>query len=213
MTIFRRFLCAAAAALVGACGASTANQSAPVVQPGAPGEASRVIDASTATALPQPADSAADVAFMQGMIGHHAQAIEMTDLLETRSASDAMKKLAARIEVSQADEIRMMQEWLRQRNAPVPNEHAHHAGGALMPGMLTAEQMGRLAAASGPAFDRLFLEFMISHHQGALVMVRELFAKPGAAQNAEIFAFATDVVADQRMEITRMTAMLKELER
>ena len=149
---------------------------------------------------------------MQGMIGHHSQALDMTTLLETRTGSADMRKLAKRIEVSQADEIKMMQEWLTARAQPLPDPHAHHThGAALMPGMLTADEMARLAAAKGPAFDRLFLEFMIKHHDGALEMVRELFASPGAGQESEIYAFASDVDADQRMEIERMRAMLKEL--
>jgi uncharacterized protein (DUF305 family) len=159
----------------------------------------------------------ADVRFMQGMIGHHAQAIEMVELLRTRTSSDDMRKLALRIAVSQEDEIKMMQEWLQNRGQKLPDPHAHHAAGAhLMPGMLTADEMARLAAAKGPEFDRLFLEFMIKHHAGALTMVQELFSTAGAGQDSEIFAFASDVDADQRMEIERMGAMLatiKELER
>lgn len=151
---------------------------------------------------------------MQGMIGHHAQAVEMTTLLSSRTNSDEMRMLGQRIEVSQTDEIKMMQEWLKDRRQEVPSEHAHHAHGAkLMPGMLTAEEMARLAAAKGPEFDRLFLEFMIKHHHGALVMVQELFSTRGAGQESEIFAFASDVDADQRMEIDRMGAMLKELQK
>jgi len=183
---------------------------APIVQPGAPGQASRVVgaDAAAAAQAELPRFTGADVKFMQGMIGHHAQALEMTELLKSRSRSDDMRKLALRIEVSQADEIKMMQDWLQQRGVARPDPHAHHKPGAhLMPGMLTAEEMTRLAAASGAEFDRLFLEFMIKHHDGALVMVTELFATPGAGQEAEIFAFASDVDADQRMEIDRMHAM------
>jgi uncharacterized protein (DUF305 family) len=116
---------------------------------------------------------------MQGMIGHHAQALEMTALLQSRTASDDMRKLAQRIEVSQSDEIKMMQHWLEARGQPVPDPHAHHAhGAALMPGMLTPEEMARLANAKGDAFDRLFLQFMIKHHEGALTMVKDLFATP-----------------------------------
>jgi uncharacterized protein (DUF305 family) len=125
-----------------------------------------------------------------------------------------MRLLARRIEISQADEIEMMREWLAGRGEAVPGAHDHHAHAAtLMPGMLTPEEMGRLAAAAGVEFDRLFLEFMIKHHGGALVMVEELFAQPGAGQEPEIFAFASDVDADQRMEIERMAAMLKELQK
>ena len=151
----------------------------------------------------------ADVRFMQGMIGHHAQALEMTALVPSHSSSDAIRKLAQRIELSQADEIKMMQDWLTRRGQQVPDPHAHHAPGAtLMPGMLTAEEMARLGEAKGPAFDRLFLEFMIKHHEGALTMVKDLFAQPGAGQESDVFAFASDVDADQRMEIDRMRAAL-----
>jgi uncharacterized protein (DUF305 family) len=182
-----------------------------IVQPGAPGEASRVITRDQAIDVSRVQHTAADVRFMQGMIGHHAQALEMVALLASRTARDDMKMLARRIEASQADEIRMMQAWLKARGQEVPGEHAHHARGAvLMPGMLTTEEMGRLAAAKGRAFDRLFLELMIKHHDGALVMVKDLFATPGAGQEADIFAFASDVDADQRMEIERMSAMLVE---
>jgi uncharacterized protein (DUF305 family) len=197
-----------------AAGAScrTAASGPQIVQPGAPGQATRVITAAKATDLSQVQHTPADVRFMQGMIGHHAQALEMTTLLSSRTASEDMRKLAKRIELSQADEIKMMQEWLKRRGAQVPDEHAHHAHGAkLMPGMLTPEDMSKLAAASGREFDRLFLEYMIKHHDGALVMVRELFATPGAGQEADIFAFASDVDADQRMEIDRMAAMLGQL--
>jgi uncharacterized protein (DUF305 family) len=108
----------------------------------------------------------------------------------------------------------MMREWLKDRGADVPGEHAHHAPGApMMPGMLTPQEMKRLAAAKGVEFDRLFLAYMIKHHEGALVMVKELFAAPGAGQDAEIFAFASDVDADQLIEIRRMDRMLKELQK
>lgn len=117
--------------------------------------------------------------------------------------------LAQRIEASQRDEIAMMEEWLASRGQARPGAHGH--GAELMPGMLTAEEMQRLAGASGEAFDRLFLEYMIKHHAGALDMVQGLFAAPGAAQDSEIFAFASDVEADQRMEIRRMQIMLAQL--
>lgn len=186
----------------------------PLVQPGAPGEPSRIITAREAVDLSQVGYTEADVQFMQGMIAHHAQALEMTALLRPRSSREDMQKLALRIDVSQADEIGMMQEWLRSRGEDVPDPSAHHAHGTrLMPGMLTQEQMGRLAEEKGAAFDRLFLEFMIQHHEGALVMVKELFAVPGAGQESEIFGFTSDVNADQLMEIDRMRNMLKELPR
>ena len=183
-----------------------------IVQPGAPGQPSRVVTVERATDLSRVQHTEADVRFMQGMIGHHAQALEMTTLLATRTGSDDMRKLALRIDASQADEIKMMQEWLKRRGQALPDPHAHHGPGAvLMPGMLTAEEMNRLAQEKGAAFDRLFLELMIKHHDGALIMVKDLFATPGAGQEAEIFAFASDVDADQRMEIERMGEMLAKL--
>ena len=146
---------------------------------------------------------------MQGMIGHHAQALEMTALVKSRTAREDVQQLAQRIEISQADEITMMQRWLEVRGARRPDPHAHHAPGQpLMPGMLTPDEMRALADATGPDFERLFLEGMIRHHEGALTMVQELFATPGAGQESEIFGFASDVDADQRMEIDRMRGML-----
>jgi len=184
----------------------------PIVQPGAPGEPSRVIAADKAADLSRVQATAADVKFMQGMIGHHAQAVDMVALIAARTSREDMRLLGKRIDVSQADEIRMMETWLRVRHQEVPRTHAMHMHGAtLMPGMLTPEEMERLAAAKGAEFDRLFLEGMIKHHAGALTMVDELFAIPGAGQEVEIFSFASDVVADQRMEIDRMGAMLNEL--
>jgi uncharacterized protein (DUF305 family) len=149
---------------------------------------------------------------MQGMIGHHAQALEMVELLKTRSNSDDMKKLALRIELSQDDEIKMMQHWLEARGQQVPSRTAMHMHGAtLMPGMLSPDEMQQLENAKGAEFDRLFLEGMIKHHGGALTMVKELLATPAAAQESEVFAFVSDVDADQRMEIDRMNDMLKEM--
>lgn len=186
-----------------------------IIQPGAPGESSRVVGAAQAADQSKVGFTPADTQFMQGMIGHHLQAVEMVDLLKSRTTNEDLKKLGLRIEVSQVDEIKMMQEWLQARGQEVPGPHAHHTG-MLMPGMLTPEEMSRLAVAKGVEFDRLFLEGMIKHHGGALLMVDELFSKPGAAQESEIYAFASDVVADQRMEMDRMAAMLsvlKELEK
>lgn len=180
-----------------------------IIQPGAPGQDSRIVDAHAAADLSRVPVTAADVRFMQGMIGHHAQALEMTALVRSQGASDAIGKLAERIELSQADEMKMMQEWLTRRGQEVPAPHAHHAPGAtLMPGMLTASEMARLDAARGAEFDRLFLEFMIKHHEGALAMVQQLFAQPGAGQETDMFAFASDMDADQRMEIDRMRSAL-----
>jgi uncharacterized protein (DUF305 family) len=183
-----------------------------IVQPGAPGEPGRIIDAREAADLSRLTYTAAEIRFMQGMIGHHAQALEMTKLLPTRTGRPDMELLAKRIEISQADEIDMMRGWLQARGAPLPDPHAHHAPGAtLMPGMLTQNEMQQLADAKGAEFDRLFLTFMIKHHEGALVMVEELFETPGAGQQSDTFAFASDVDIDQRMEIARMSAMLGEI--
>jgi len=196
------------------CGSASSGSAPPVIQPGAPGQQDKVLTADTASALPQPKFSPADVTFMQGMIHHHSQAIDMVELLYQRTASDDMRKLARRIEVSQNDELGMMRRWLEARGQEVPGPHAHHMPGApLMPGMLTPDEMAKLATVKGPEFDRLFLEGMIKHHSGALTMVADLFATAGAAQGSEIFAFASDVDADQRMEIDRMSAMLKDLQK
>ena len=184
----------------------------PIVQPGAPGQPSREISAAEASDLAGIRYSEADVRFMQGMISHHAQALEMTELLETRTESDAMRQTARRIDLSQEDEIEMMQDWLRERGQEVTAIDAHHAPGAMrMPGMLSDEEMESLADADGVAFDRLFLELMIKHHRGALTMVDNLLDQRGAAQDSQLFAFTSDITADQTAEINRMDAMLAEL--
>lgn len=183
----------------------------PIVQPGAPGQPAKTLDAAAATDLRGVRFTDDDVKFMQGMIGHHQQAIEMTALLAANTSDAAMRLLGQRISLSQADEVSMMRHWLELRGQPVPDEHAMHTHGAtLMPGMLTPVEMAQLADARGMQFDRLFLQGMIKHHGGALTMVEELFSKNGAAQDSEIFAFASDVDADQRMEIARMGRMLEE---
>ena len=210
------FLLLLSVAVAGAsCHTAGVDGRAPIVQPGAPGQATRVISAEKATDLSRVQFTPADVRFMQGMIGHHAQALEMTALLPERTDREDMRLLAKRIDVSQADEIKMMQRWLEVRGREVPDEHAHHKPGALlMPGMLTAQEIARLEDSKDATFDRLFLEYMIKHHAGALTMVEELFATPGAAQESEVFAFASEVDADQRTEIDRMGAMLmKEIEK
>jgi uncharacterized protein (DUF305 family) len=207
---------AVSSAVACATGSPTASrpQTVEIVQPGAPGEPGRVITAEQAADVPRVQHTAADVRFMHGMIAHHAQALEMTALRPERSVSEDLRLLSLRIELSQIDEIKMMQEWLKARGEALPDAHAQHGGHAtLMPGMLTPEEMAALSRAKGQEFDRLFLELMIKHHQGALQMVDELFATPGAGQESEVFAFASDVVDDQRIEIDRMAAMLKERQR
>ncbi|MEP6990693.1 MAG: DUF305 domain-containing protein [bacterium] len=163
--------------------------------------------------------TAADVHFMQGMIGHHAQAVVMARWAPTHGARESVRLLAGRIEVGQQDEIAFMQRWLRERHELVPDAAAlmEHAGmdmpgmamGDLMPGMLTPEQMAQLGKATGAEFDRLFLTDMIQHHQGALTMVDQLFGSQGAGQELYVFRFASDVSADQATEIDRMRSMLE----
>lgn len=166
----------------------------------------------------QAAAAPADVAFMQGMIGHHAQAVTMTALVAGRSTHPQLVLLAERITVSQQDEIALMRRWLEERQQPVPatDEHAAHAGQAAhgahqMPGMLTPAQLDSLSAASGTTFDKLFLQYMIQHHEGALIMVAQLLAAPNAARDPMLFQFASDVDTDQRAEIRRMRALLATL--
>lgn len=197
---------------------SKAPPSAPLVQPGAPGKPAKIVK--PAAAVPAPTVSDADVGFMQGMIHHHAQAVEMVELLRTRGESRDLRTLGERIAISQTDEIQYMKDWLTNRGKPVAaHDHSAHAGhGAaaplmsskMMPGMLTSEQMEALAKAKGAEFDRLFLTGMIQHHNGALIMVEDLFATPGAGQDAVLYDFATDIDNTQRAEIDIMRNMLKE---
>jgi uncharacterized protein (DUF305 family) len=194
-----------------AAGGAHAQQGPRTVQPGAPGDPGRAVATGRLAESARPPHTAADARFMQGMIPHHAQALEMTALVPARTERDDVRLLARRIELSQDDEIALMRGWLRARgesDAPADAHHEHGGHAALMPGMLTPEEMARLEAARGSEFDRLFLELMIRHHQGALTMVAELFAADGAGQEAEIFQFATEVDADQRVEIRRMGEML-----
>jgi uncharacterized protein (DUF305 family) len=182
-----------------------------IMQPGAPGQDTQTITTERATDLSKVRHTPADVKFMQGMIGHHAQAVEMVALINDRSKNQDLKMLGLRIQVSQDDEMNMMRKWLEVRGETIPGPHSHHEPGGFMPGMLTAEEMSQLAAAKGADFDRLFLQGMIKHHAGAITMVEELFKTPGAGQDGDIYAFASDVDSDQRMEIDRMGMMLREL--
>jgi uncharacterized protein (DUF305 family) len=188
----------------------------PSVRPAAPREASGVVVREARPDTGRPRHTAADTRFMQQMIGHHAQALEMTKLVPGRTTRDDMRLLAERIDVSQRDEIGLMRQWLEQRReeVPSPDAHRHAAMGhqPLMPGMLTAAELAQLAKATGTEFGRLFLEYMIRHHEGALTMVKDLFGTQGAAQETETYRFATDVEADQRAEIARMRALLKRLD-
>jgi uncharacterized protein (DUF305 family) len=199
-----------------------------VVQPGAPGKPSRTLPETTRATLPQP--SQADVEFMQGMIMHHSQAVEMTALIPSHTENKDLRSLGARISSSQSDEIKFMRRWLATRGEPLsmampempdakmhdmdkPADHSSQHSMALMPGMLTPEQMDALRKAKGAEFDRLFLTGMIQHHNGALIMVKDLFDRPGAGQDAELFNFATDVDTGQRAEIRIMQSMLDKDQR
>ena len=214
---------AAAGVLLFATGAAA--QDTAIVQPGAPGQASRALTAEEASRIANNRYSADDVTFMQGMIHHHAQAVAMAALVAERTNTQAVIDVAGRINASQADEIAFMQGWLRERNETAPDPAAmagmdhsahgasgamNHAGHAAMPGMATAEQMAALAAARGAEFDRLFLERMIAHHEGAVKMVADLFARSGSAYDPVLFRFANDVTNEQQAEINRMTALLRE---
>ena len=190
-------------------------QQAPIVQPGAPGKPSKRLPPSTTGVVPQL--SPADVQFMQGMIMHHAQAVEMTALIPAHTDNPAIKTLGARISRSQTDEMNFMKRWLLARGEPasmamagMPNMDMQGKPMQAMPGMLTPEQMEALRAAKGPAFNRLFLAGMIQHHNGALTMVKQLFDTPGAGQDADLFDFATDADNTQRAEIKIMQSLLEE---
>ena len=163
-----------------------------------------------------PPYTAADVHFMTGMIAHHAQAVLIAGWAPSHDASAALRTLCERIVVGQRDEIALMERWLAERHESVPTGGPAMAGmdrPMLMPGMLTPEQLAQLDSARGPRFDRLFLEFMIQHHQGALTMVEQLLRTQGAAQDGQVFRFAADVNADQTTEIDRMNRMLASLKR
>jgi uncharacterized protein (DUF305 family) len=244
---FRIFTAALACALVvpfmTGCGGTAASvapdeteEFAPeprVVQPGAPGQPSRSVDAAAVLDRTSMEFTSAEVRFMQDMMHHHAQAVEMGALVAERTGNDDIRLLARRIEVSQDDEMALMRAWLEDRGQTVPDirptidphaghghhdHHAHqghsmdaHADHDEMPGMLTPDQMQQLADARGEEFDRLFLEFMIMHHEGALIMVEQLFQTEGAGQQSDTFSFASHVDSDQRIEILRMRRMLEAL--
>jgi uncharacterized protein (DUF305 family) len=195
--------------------AQVSNAGAVIVQPGAPGEPSKTLPADTRPALPPLA--AADVDFMQGMIMHHQQAVEMTALIPSHTENPQVRSLGAKISSSQSDEIRFMQHWLAARSQAttmsmpgMPDMDKYGKPMAPMPGMLTPEQMAALRASKGAEFDHLFLAGMIQHHNGALIMVKDLFDQAGAGQDADIFNFATDADNTQRAEIRIMQNMLEE---
>ena len=234
----------ALAALLACSGAPVLCQQSPApVQPGAPGQPSTTLTAITA-APPAKAPSEADIRFMQDMIMHHGQAVEMTELAKTRAQNPAVKEIAAKIDLSQGDEIRWMKQWLNERGVPVETagsmdmagmegmDHAGMAGMdhgsaakpgptdapptdpmdvAMMPGMLTPRQMAALRKADGRQFDVQFLTGMMQHHNGALLMVKQLFGQPGAGQDPQLFDFANDVDNTQLAEIDIMKGILRKV--
>jgi uncharacterized protein (DUF305 family) len=195
--------------------AASAQQSAPIVQPGAPGQPSKFLTEETARTAPRPPFHA-DVEFMQGMIMHHSQAVEMVALLRTRGKNPILKSFGEKIAISQSDEIGFMKRWLESRGQPTTMQMDHSKMSAadmknmIMPGMLTPEQMSTLAKARGAQFDHLFLTGMIQHHGGALTMVDDLFNTPGAGQDPVLFDFATDIENTQSAEIKIMRGMLNK---
>jgi uncharacterized protein (DUF305 family) len=202
------------------CAQQTGASQPVVVQPGAPGAPSKTLPPSTRGTLPP--QSKADVQFMQGMILHHSQAVEMTAMIPSHTQNKDLRSLGAKISISQSDEIKFMKRWLAARGESIPKTMPNmsgmdmpgmdmsHGSMALMPGMLTPEQMEALRKAKGAEFDRLFLSGMIQHHNGALTMVKDLFDTAGAGQDAELFNFATDADNTQRAEIKIMESMLQK---
>jgi uncharacterized protein (DUF305 family) len=210
LTITAIFFCFSALAIFA--------QTPVIVQPGAPGQPTKILPANTTAKLPPL--SPKDVEFMQGMIHHHSQAVEMTAMIEDRTKNIGVRKIGAKISQSQSDEINMMKRWLKVRGEKtemvMPEmsnmkgmDHSKHTS-MLMPGMLTPKQMEALRTSTGAKFDELFLKGMIQHHEGALVMVKDLFDTAGAGQDAEIFNFASDVDTGQRGEIKIMQEMLNK---
>jgi len=194
------------------------DSTAPIVLPGAPGQSARTLSAEEAINIADNSYSPDDVSFMQNMIPHHAQAVEMSALVESRTNQQELVAVAGRIDASQADEIKFMEEWLENRGEPLlaageshGSGHDGQTGHHKMEGMATPEQMEQLANLEGTEFDQLFLTLMIRHHEGALTMVKKLTKQPGSAYDPVLFAFTNDIVNDQRDEIERMSALLASL--
>ena len=200
------------AALMAFSISSVLHAQVPIIQPGAPGQASRVITAEEASDLAGISYSLGDIQFLRGMIPHHAQAKEMSALAQERTNNTTVLAVAARITLSQDDEISMMQGWLRDQGLDAAAEGVHHQPGfERMKGMLSDEQMEELAASTGPEFNRLYLEYMIDHHQGALEMVEMLLDQRGSVQDPLLYEFTSDVTSDQTSEIERMDLLLASL--
>jgi len=184
------------------------DDAAPVVQLGAPGEEGKTLSPDEAEAIEEPTWTDADVEFVQMMLPHHQQALEMTALVEDRAADPDLAQLAERIEVSQQDEMALLEEWLSERGQMVSGMHGGHGGHQDMPGMLTPAQLDQLARAKGERFDRLFLRGMIRHHEGAVVMVETLLTGGDGGQESEVFQLASHIGTDQQVEIAAMKERL-----
>jgi uncharacterized protein (DUF305 family) len=186
--------------------------SVPLIQPGAPGKPEKILTPATTAGTGQQGPTEADVKFMQGMIMHHNQAVEMVALMPGRTKNPKLLSLGQRISISQTDEMKFMKRWLTYRDKPlmdmVDGAGKSHMDMPLMPGMLTPKQMDALRKASGAKFDQLFLTGMIQHHGGALTMVKDLFDTPGAAQDMQLFDFTADIGVTQQGEIDTMRNML-----
>jgi len=206
-----------ALAVVATAACATATPSSGTVRPATGDQATPSPATPIRADSSRPTYAAGDVRFMTGMIHHHAQAVLMAGWAPTHGASQAVRAMCERIVVGQRDEIALMQRWLRERHEAVPEAEASHDmrpgmdHSRMMPGMLTAEQLAQLDGARGPEFDRLFLRFMIRHHQGAITMVDQLFGSQGAGEEEAVFRIASDVYADQSTEIDRMQKMLAAL--
>ena len=188
----------------------TADANSPIVQPGAPGEASRLLTAEQAIEVADTSYTVNDVRFMQDMIPHHQQALTMSQLAPARTNSTDILEISGRIEASQGDEVAFMEQWLTQRGEATARSGAH-ADHHNMRGMASAEQLAALSASSGVDFDRQFLTLMIAHHEGAIEMVEALMEQPGSAYDPTLFEFTNDVTNDQSKEIERMHELLLTL--
>ena len=213
MTFVRRVLAAAVCVLVlVGCTSDEPVDDAPVVQLGGPSGSNRTLSDDEAADITSPAYTDADVAFVQGMIAHHRQALEMTAMVEQRTESRDIRAVSKRMDVGQTDEIAQLERWLTERGEDVPGAHAQHGTGhaELMPGMLTAEELAQLRSARAKRFETLFLQYMIRHHEGAVIMVDQLLGDGQGGQESQVFQLAQHMDSDQRVEISRMKRLLAE---
>ena len=206
-------LALAALTLLSACtsdGSDGSGDRAPVVQLGGPGETNRELTEEEIEALEEPTYTRADVAFVQDMIPHHEQALVMIELIDGRTDSADLPKLAERMAISQRDEIALLESWLTERGEELPGAHHAHGSGhhMLMPGMLTDAELAQLRGARRTRFDRLFLQYMIRHHEGAVIMVQDLLQEAAGGQEPAIFQLAQHIESDQAIEISRMKHLL-----